>query len=137
MAPRRQAAPRPATRADAVAFLGKAGEFLRAAQDALALGHQVAATGNAVHAGIAAADAIAATRLGAVWVGEHSQAAGHVDQAGTDGRQAAAQLRRLLPLKHRAKYDPRPVPISEARSAVRAAGRLVAIAERVVNGSKP
>jgi hypothetical protein len=33
----------------------------------------VAAAGNAIHAGIAAADAIAACRAGAVWNGEHSQ----------------------------------------------------------------
>src|SRR5665213_1243581 len=105
MTPRRQAATRAATRADAVAFLAKSREFFRAAQDSLGLEHQVAATGNAVHAGIAAADAIAAARLGSVWVGEHTQAAGHVGQAGTDGRQAAAQLRRLVPLKHRAEYD--------------------------------
>jgi|SRR5665213_704665 len=134
MTPRRQAATRAATRADAVAFLHKSREFLRAAQDSLGLGHQVAATGNAVHAGIAAADAIAAARLGSVWVGEHTQAAGHVGQAGTDGRQAATQLRRLVPLKHRAEYDPRPVPVSEATSAVKAAERLLAIAERVVHG---
>jgi len=132
MTPRRPSATRSATRADAVAFLAKAREFLRAARDASALGHHVAATGNAVHAGIAAADAIAAARLGAVWVGEHSQAAGHVDQAGIDGHQAAAQLRRLLPLKHRAEYDPRPVPATEASSAVTSAERLLVIATRVV-----
>jgi hypothetical protein len=134
MTPRRQAATRAATRADAVAFLAKSREFFRAAQDSLGLEHQVAATGNAVHAGIAAADAIAAARLGSVWVGEHTQAAGHVEGAGTDGRKAAAQLRRLVPLKNRAEYDPRPVPVSEAKSAVKAAERLLAIAERVVHG---
>jgi hypothetical protein len=133
MTPRRQAATRAATRADAVAFLAKSREFLRAAQDSLSLEHQVAATGNAVHAGIAAADAIAAARLGSVWVGEHTQAAGHLEQAGTDGGKAAALLRRLVPLKNRAEYDPRPVPVSEAKSAVKAVERLLAIAERVVN----
>jgi len=135
MTPRRQAATRAANRGDAVAFLAKSREFLRAAQYSLSLEHRVAATGNAVHAGIAAADAIAATRLGSVWVGEHTQAAGHVEGAGTDGRKAAAQLRRLMPLKNRAEYDPVPVPVSEAKSAVKAAERLLAIADRVVHGS--
>jgi hypothetical protein len=45
MTPRRQAATRAATRADAVAFLAKSREFLRGAQDSLSLEHQVAATG--------------------------------------------------------------------------------------------
>ncbi len=58
--------------------LSKAGEFLQASNDSLALGNRVAAAGNAVHAGIAAADAIAACRAGAVWKGEHSQAAGYL-----------------------------------------------------------
>jgi len=130
---RRLAKTRSATSADANAYLAKAREFLRAAVDSRALGNHVAAAGNAVHAGIAAADAIATVRVGAVWIGEHSQAAGHVEGAGgSDGRQAAAQLRRLLPLKTRAEYDPRPVTAGEAAAAVKAAERIVNIAERVV-----
>jgi hypothetical protein len=47
---------------------------------------------------------------------------------------SSVRLRRLVPLKNRAEYDPRPVPVSEAKSAVKAAERLLAIAERVVRG---
>lgn len=106
---------------------------LRASKDSLALGNRVAAAGNAVHAGIAAADAIAACRAGVVWKGEHGQAAGHLeDVAGADGRRASTHLRRLLPLKTRAEYDPAPVTDAEARRAVLAAERIVAIAEHAV-----
>lgn len=53
---------RTATAADATAYLAKAREFLRAAQDALALGNRTAATGNAVYAGISGSDAVVAAR---------------------------------------------------------------------------
>jgi hypothetical protein len=131
MTPARQAKTRKATPVDAVAHLSKAREYLRAATDSLALDNRVAATGNAVHAGIAAADAIAASVVGAVWAGEHNQASVHVEKAGAEGRRAATQLRRLLPLKTKAEYDPAPIGQAEARAAVKAAERIVAIAERV------
>ncbi len=100
---------RPASLSDARAYLSKAEEFLQAAADSLVHGNRVAVAGNAVHAGIAAADAISAARSGAVWKGEHTQAAGHLERAGgADGGRAAAHLRRLLPLKNRAEYDPAP-----------------------------
>lgn len=89
--------------------------------------------GNAVHAGIAAADAVSAARAGVVWTGEHGQAASHLEKVGgPDGRQAARQLRRLLPLKNRAEYEPTPTSAGEARDVHKAAERIVAIAERVV-----
>jgi hypothetical protein len=128
----RQAKTRKASSGDARAHLAKAGEYLQAATDSLALDNRVAATGNAVHAGIAAADAIAAALVGSVWAGEHSQAPAHLEKAGADGRQAATQLRRLLPLKTKAEYDPAPIGQGEARAAVKAAERILAIAERVV-----
>ena len=117
------------------AYLAKALEFLRAGQDPLGLHNYAAATGNAVHAGIAAADAIAAVTLGSVWAGEHTLAAGHVESAGDVGKQAAAQLRRLLPLKNRAEYDPVPVPAADARAAVKAAERLVGLAQASLPGA--
>lgn len=135
MTPRRSAKTRRVTKAQADAYLAKASEFLRAAQDSLELRNFVAATGNAVHAGIAAADVIAATSLGAVWVGEHTLAAGHVESAGAVGKQAAAQLRRLLPLKNRAEYDPVLVPAGDARAAFKAAERLVQLARASLSGT--
>jgi hypothetical protein len=132
MTPSRGAKTRKASPSDARAYLSKVREYLRAAVDSLALDNRVAATGNAVHAGIAAADAIAAALIGSVWAGEHSQAPVHLEKAGADGREAATQLRRLLPLKTKAEYDPAPIGAGDARAAVRAAERIVVIAERVV-----
>lgn len=95
---RRPAETRTTTVAESRAYLAKAEEFLRAAADSHALGNNVAAVGNAVHAGIAGADAIAGARSGTVWRGEHGQAAAHLETAGgADGRTAARHLRRLLP----------------------------------------
>jgi hypothetical protein len=135
MGSRRAAKTRRASRAHAAAYLAKATEFLRAAQDSIGLRNYVAATGNAVHAGIAAADTIAAATLGSVWIGEHTLASGHVQAAGYVGKQAATQLRRLLPLKNRAEYDPEPVPAADARAAVKAAERLVQLAKTTLPGS--
>jgi HEPN domain-containing protein len=133
MAPRRQAQTRPASTADARAYFSKAREFLRASTDSLELGNHIAATGNAVHAAIGAADTITAARAGAVWKGEHSQAPAYLEKAaGVDGRQAARHLRRLLPLKSQAEYDPNPIPHADAAAAVEAARRIVAIAEQVL-----
>jgi hypothetical protein len=79
---RREGKTRRAGAVDAHAFLSKAIEFLTAAQDSLAHENYVATAGNAVHAGIAAADAITAARAGQVWKGEHTQSAGYLRTAG-------------------------------------------------------
>jgi HEPN domain-containing protein len=132
-AARRGTKTRSASAADARSYLNKSREFLRAAEDSLELGNRVAAAGNAVHAGIAAADAITAARATVVWKGEHSQSPAHLERVGgDDGRKAAAQLRRLLPLKNRAEYDPDPISAAEAKAAVTAAARMVRIAEQTV-----
>jgi hypothetical protein len=123
---------RPSGLEEAGAFLAKAEEFRRAAQDSLALGNNTAAVGNSVHAGILAADAIAAARSRAVWRGEHSQASAHLDAAGDDGKPAARHLRRLLPLKNRAEYDPAPIRATDASAAVSAATRIVGIARQTL-----
>ena len=132
MAPQSRGRTQPASAADAEAYLAKASEFLRAAQDALQLGNFTAATGNAVHAGIAAADVIASARSGTIWRGPHDQASVHLERCGPDGKQAARHLRRLIPLKTRAEYDPTPVRVAEARGAVTAAERITIIAEGVM-----
>jgi len=121
-----------ATPADARAYLAKAKEFLRAAQDSLQLGNRTAATGNAVHAGIAASDAIVAALAGSISQGEHADAPTHLEAIGGDAKTAARQLRQLLPLKSQAEYDPEPVPLTAARRAVTAAERIVAVAERAL-----
>ena len=126
--PRPKPQARPAGMTDARSYLDKAQEFLRAAQHSLELSNRTAAVGNAVHAGIAAGDALSAARTRTVWRGEHAQAAGHLEAAGDEGRQAARQLRRLLPMKTRAEYDPAPMRPADARTAVQAAERMVALA---------
>ncbi len=124
---------RPAPAANARAYVDKAREFLRAAEDSLQLGNRVAAAGNAVHAGIGAADAITASRVAVVWQGEHSQAPAHLEKVGgEEGRKAAPHLRRRLPLKNRAEYDPEPISAAEAKAAITAAARMVRIAEPTV-----
>lgn len=131
--------PRPQARRagpdEARAYLAKAHEFLHAARSSLELSNHTAAVGNAVHAvhaGIAAGDALSAARTGTVWRGEHARAAGHLEDAGDEGRQAARHLRRLLPLKTRAEYEPTPMRKADAEAAVQAADRLVGLATQTV-----
>jgi hypothetical protein len=119
-------------RADAVAYLGKANEYLLAAQESLRAKNYTAATGNAIHAGIAGSDAIAAAVAGSVWNGEHSQSAAYLEKTGPEGKKAGPHLRRLLPLKNQAEYDPSPLSPDAARSAVKSAERLITIAARAV-----
>lgn len=130
--PRSRAQTRQAGVTDAAAYLAKASEFLRAASDSFELGNNTAAVANAVHAGILAADAISAVRSREVWRGEHSQAASHLEAAGEDGKQAARHLRRLLPLKTRAEYDPAPIRAADAKAAVSSAERMITIAAQAV-----
>jgi hypothetical protein len=121
-----------ATTGDGPAYLAKAHEYLEAAEDALGRGNFVAAAGNAVHATIAAADAVASVRLGSRWKSDHPGAATHVAAAGREGEQCAASLRRVLPLKHQAEYDPMPMAPAKASGAIRAATQAVAAADRTL-----
>ena len=52
-------------------------------------------------------------------------------QAGPDGSMVERDLRRLLPLKSKAEYDPDGVAEAVARKAVERAQRCTAIATRV------
>jgi hypothetical protein len=115
------------------AYLGKAEEYLEAASDSLELHRYVAATSLAVHAGINAADAITGARLGQRAAGQdHTQAIDVLSGAGKDGVEAIVPLKRLLPLKTRAEYDPEVVPKAEAERAIRWAEKVVVIARRVI-----
>jgi hypothetical protein len=86
-----------------------------------------------VHAGIAAADAITAARLG-----KRSTAADHravlqlLEQAGAEGATVSRALGRLLPLKNRAEYEPREPTKQQATKALRAAEQAVQAARRAV-----
>jgi hypothetical protein len=69
--------------------------------------------------------------------GRHSQAAAHLESAGGEGKSAARHLRRLLPLKTRAEYDPAPMRATDAKAAVQAAERIVDLAAQVIASTAP
>jgi HEPN domain-containing protein len=125
----------PVNSAEGGAYLSKAHEFLHAARESLTAENHSAAVGNAVHAGILAADAICAVKLQAVWRGEHVQAVTHLELARDDGKQAARHLKRLIPMKTRAEYDPAPLRRTDAATAVKAAERMLDIAGTVVRSA--
>lgn len=97
----------------------------------LEIGDLNAAAGNAIDAGINAADAVAGVNLGRRWKGAHEQASQFVSGAGADGRDVAKQLRRLLPLKTQSHYSAEPVSRAKATAWVDTARRAVVIARRV------
>lgn len=110
------------------------------AEPALADSRSVAATSLAVHAGVNASDAICVARLGQRAAGQaHDEVHALLKQAGPEGTEAGRHLSRLLPLKTKAEYDADDIPRRTATNAVRWAGRLVALAEHVVEqgGERP
>lgn len=121
------------TAAQAAAHRNQAEEYLRSARAALSLGDDNAAAGNAVNAGINAADAVAGANLGKRWRGPHEQAADFAAIAGVEGREVAKELRRLIPVKTLAHYDASPVSRTKAAAAVASAERAVAVARRVTS----
>ena len=61
---------------------------------------------------------------------------GLLKQAGKDGADVEKDLRRLLPMKTKAEYDPDDIPVSAASKAVDRANRSVAVARRAVSASR-
>lgn len=57
-------------------------------------------------------------------------------QAGPDGAEVERELRRLLPLKTKAEYDPDNIAPSVAAKAVKRALRCVAVARRVATAAR-
>ncbi|WP_372734557.1 hypothetical protein [Nocardioides sp.] len=114
---------RAATRQDARARAQSAAAYLVAAElvldepDAAMPG---VAAGVAVLAGIAASDAITATRLQLIHRGDdHRSAADLLAQATPDGKKLAATFKRLIDLKDEAHYGLTLVAPRKARDAVR------------------
>jgi hypothetical protein len=112
------------SRNDAVAHCRQAEEYLRAAEHSLEIRDLNAAAGNAIDAGINAADAVAGVNLGRRWKGPHEQASQFVASAGVDGNALAKELRRLLPLKTQSHYSADPVSRSKATACVEALEEL-------------
>jgi hypothetical protein len=91
------------------------------------------ATSLAIHAAINAADAVCGVRLGERAAGQdHDQVLVLLKKAGNDGAEVEKELRRLLPLKTKAEYDPDNIPLPTAAKAVARAQRCVAVARRAV-----
>ncbi len=125
---------RPVSRPEAAQFMGKAEEFLDTAQEALEEGRYNAAAGNAVHSGINAVDAILGILTGQRASGQdHAQAVQLISVVPGVGREASNHLRRILPLKTRAEYDPRPVSAADATRAVDQSHKLVGLARSVMS----
>ena len=113
-------------------YSAKAEVFAEAAVSDLAAGRNIAATSLAIHAGINSADAVCGARLGKRAAREdHDQVLVLLGQAGPDGAEVERDLRRLLPLKTKAEYDPDDVAPATAAKAVERAQRCVAVARRV------
>ena len=80
------------TRADAMAFLTKAEQYLAAAQDSFTAKRFTVAAGDAIHAGISAKDAIMTMRTGSTGRGkDHMQAARELRRGWANGRRRRLQ----------------------------------------------
>jgi len=124
---------RPVSAAQVRAYAAKAEEFAEAATSDLDACRNIAATSSlAIHAGINSADAVCGARLGKRAAGEdHDQVLVLLRQAGPDGAEVERELRRLLPLKTKAEYEPDDIAPSVAAKAVERAQRCAAVARRV------
>lgn len=111
------------------AYTSKAQEYADAAASELEAQRFIAATSLAIHTAINAADALCGARLGKSAAGEdHQQVLTLLKQAGPDGTALEKDLRRLLPLKTKAEYEPDDIAAGTATKAVERAQRCVGIA---------
>ena len=125
---------KPVSAAQVRSYAAKAEEFAEAAASDLAADRNIAATSLAIHAGINSADAVCGARLGKRAAGEdHDQVLDLLRQAGPDGTEVERDLRRLLPLKTKAEYEPDDIASSVAVKAVVRAQRCAAVARRVAS----
>jgi hypothetical protein len=128
---------RPVSATQVRAYAAKAEEFAEAAASDLAAGRNIAATSLAIHAGINSADAVCGARLGKRAAGEdHDQVLALLRQAGPDGAEIERELRRLLPLKTKAEYEPDDIAPSVAAKAVERAQRCAAVARRLASTTR-
>ena len=129
----RSARTRPVDAGQIRAYVAKAVEYAEAAAAEVAAQSAIAATGLAIHAGINSADAVCGARLGLRSAGQdHDHVFVLLREAGKDGAAVAKELRRLLPLKTKAEYEPDDIGISMAVRAVERAHRCVTVARSVI-----
>ena len=118
--------------AQARSYVAKAEEYLAASESELQAERGIAATSLAIHAAINAADAVCGLRLGKRAAGQdHDRVGELLKEAGRDGAELDKNLRRLLPMKTKAEYDPDGIRLSAASKAVGRAQKCVAVARRV------
>lgn len=128
---------KPVSAAQVRAYAAKAEEFAEAAASDLAGGRNIAATSLAIHAGINSADAVCGARLGqGAARDDHDHVLTLLRQAGPDGAEVEHELRRLLPLKTKAEYDPDDIARSVAAKAVDRAQRCATVARRVASTTR-
>ena len=128
---------RPVSGAQVRSYAAKAEEFVAAAASALGEGRNIAATSLAIHADINSADAVWGARLGQRAAAEdHEQVLVLLRQAGPDGAEVERDLRRLLPLKTKAEYDPDDIAPAVAARAVERAQRCSAVAQKVASATR-
>ncbi len=128
---------KPVSSAQVRAYAGKADEFATAAASEVLAGRFVAATSLAIHAGINAADAVCGARLGILGplVRITIRYSYFSVKRGPNGAQIEKELRRLLPLKTKAEYEPDDVAPSVATKAAERAERLCASCACTVAGA--
>lgn len=119
---------------EAEGHLEAALEFQAAAEVSASASRWRAAGLNAIHAAIAAADAVCVFELR-----ERSTSSSHEDasdllrRSGAPGaREKAGQLSAVLDLKSKVEYESRPVSAEEARTLLKRSRRLVEWAESIV-----
>ena len=126
-------------RREAHVLLAKAQEFLAAARAAAEAAAHDAALLSAVHAGIAANDAVCVALLARRSADPDHQRADLLESAAhleDDVPLRARQLRSLLAKKNFVAYEARRATVTEARDGVERAERFVAWAEAVVSRAK-
>jgi len=129
-----------ASRTEASLYLGKAEEFVEAAQGALEDSRQDAAMLNAIHAAISAADAVTIALSGRRSADpDHQRAVDLLEDVGRGSEPIGArvkQLRALLSKKNQVEYESRRARNKEAADAVARAVRIVQWARDTVQRAK-
>jgi hypothetical protein len=114
------------------AFLGKAEQYLESAEDNLAFERYTAASGDAIHAGISAKDAIATALTGSTAKSrDHAAAGGELRRAlgaRKEASRAERALRELVADKVNVEYGAELATKAKAEACLRRARSLVALA---------
>ncbi|MDR1119152.1 MAG: hypothetical protein LBL01_07665 [Bifidobacteriaceae bacterium] len=120
-------------------FLAKAQEYLASAEDNLALDRPTAASGDSIHAGINAKDAVVTELTGTTTKSRnHLDGVKELERALARRPQAAPAVRALRDLvaaKPAVEYGASLVTLARAAIMVRHAATLVSTAKEIVSGS--